>query len=218
MTSTRKPDQPFYDLFCGSCNVVSRVLGGRRYANDLHADLVALFQYMQTGGDVPSTLTEQEYQAARTGQPWLRAFAGFGCSFGGKFFGGYARGSERRNYASNARNSLRNKMGTLQDVVFSAGPYSGVALEPESLLYCDIPYRNTTSYAVGPFNHPAFYEWAEKRAAEGHTVLVSEYEHNVPPGWCVVWRHESKQDMHSASGKQKTVEVLMTPGCTNVSA
>ena len=48
--------------------------------------------------------------------------------------------------------------------------------------------------------------------AKGHDVVVSEYLCNVPEGWEVIWKHESKKDMRNKEGVQEsTVEVLMTP-------
>ena len=36
------PNQTFVDLFCGSCNVVSKIQAKERIANDLHKELIAL--------------------------------------------------------------------------------------------------------------------------------------------------------------------------------
>ena len=38
------------------------------------------------------------------------SFVGFGCSFAGKWFGGYARSNDKRNYAKMAKNSLNKKI------------------------------------------------------------------------------------------------------------
>jgi hypothetical protein len=48
--------------------------------------------------------------------------------------------------------------------------------------------------------------------SQGYNVVVSEYEHNVPDSWEVVWRHESKQSIRNKDGgKTQTVEVVMKP-------
>lgn len=90
--------------------------------------------------------------------------------------------------------------------------YKYVALPENSMLYCDIPYKNSVGYSVGDFNHEEFYKWAEQKQSEGFTVLVSEYSKNVPEGWEIVWQHESKKRIRNSEGVQEaTVEVLMTP-------
>jgi DNA adenine methylase len=206
--------QPFVDLFCGSCNVISKIDDKRkRVANDLHYELVAMHKAVQGGADLPDTISEDEYVLIRhDGVPWLRGFVGFGLSYSGKYWRGYARGGEDRNYCTNAKNTLLKKHSTMSDVAFSQGTYNDCTLPESSLVYCDIPYKGTTKYSTGAFNHEEFYDWAVKTQEDGHTVLVSEYEHNVPEGWEVVWRHESKKDIRNKEGVQeKTVEVLMTP-------
>ena len=56
----------------------------------------------------------------------------------------------------------------------------------ESIIYCDIPYRETTSYKAGGLDYDAFYAWAVDMANNGHKVYVSEYsiEH---PNFVQVW-------------------------------
>lgn len=207
--------QAFVDLFCGATNVVSRIRADTRIANDACAPLIALHRAVQGGWQPPTTVTEDEYRAARSlpDDDPRKAFIGFGCSFSGKWFGGYARNKTERNYAANARNSLLKKHANLRDVVFTAGDYRDVVLPDRSLVYCDIPYRGTTAYgATGAFDHEAFYKWASAARQAGHDVLVSEYAANVPDGWQVVWSVDSKQDIRSADGLRKlTTEVLMVP-------
>lgn len=214
LNSVLKDGQPFVDLFCGSCNVVSKVGGERlRVANDLHRELVAMHTAVQGGALIPDNISQAEYaEVKETGPDWLSGFVGFGLSFSGKWWGGYARGGEGRNYCLNAKNSILKKHETLKDVLFSQGPYTDCPLPSGALVYCDIPYKGTTGYSTGSFNHEEFYAWAIERVGEGYSVLVSEYEHNVPDGWEVVWRHESKKDIRNKNGVQEgTVEVLMRP-------
>jgi DNA adenine methylase len=210
--------QPFVDLFCGSCNVISKIDDKReRVANDLHYELISLHNAVKGGQSLPTEITEDTYKDMRndnnTKYPaWLRGFAGFGCAFSGDWFKGYAKCNRGDDYCGQARNSLMKKHSTMTDVSFNQGVYADCTLPESSLVYCDIPYKNTTKYSTGAFNHEEFYDWAVKTQEEGHTILVSEYEHNVPEGWEVVWRHESKKDIRNKEGVQeKTVEVLMTP-------
>lgn len=218
LNSQLKEGQPFVDLFCGSCNVISKIESSRvRIANDLHYELIEMWKYVKQGGSLPDNISEVEYQTTREfGEPWLRGFVGFGCSFAGKYFGGYARGSEKRNYCTNAKNSVLAKMKTLKDVQLSNKSYKDVELLENSMLYCDIPYKNSVGYSVGDFHHEEFYKWAEQKQLEGFTVLVSEYSKNVPEGWEIVWQHESKKDIRNSEGVQEnTIEVLMKPSTTN---
>ena len=215
LQSRLKEGQAFVDLFCGSCNVVSKIKAPVRIANDLHKELIALHKAVQEGWIPPSSVSELEYKEIKNSNEvpdYLKAFVGFGCSFSGKYWGGYARGSEVRNYATNAKNTLLTKHKTLKDVQFSNLQYYEVSVSDNSLIYCDIPYKDTTGYSTGSFQHESFYLWAKEMKDKGHTVLVSEYLQNLPEGWTVEWQHESKMSVRNKEGVQEnTVEILMSP-------
>lgn len=208
-----KDKETFVDLFCGSCNIISAIKAPNRIANDLHKELIALHKAVQQGWIPPSVVTEEDYKQAKQTEDHLKAFIGFGCSFSGKYFGGYARcNAMNRNYALQSANSLIKKHQNMKDVEFFSLNYFEVNIPSNSLVYCDIPYKDTTKYSTDSFDHPSFYSWCKDMKARGHDVVVSEYLCNVPEGWEVVWKHESKKEMRNKEGeKESTVEVLMTP-------
>jgi DNA adenine methylase len=215
LNSQLKEGQPFVDLFCGSCNVISKIDSNRvRIANDLHPQLIEMWKYAQAGGELPSVCSEEDYKEARHNvdgrfPEWYRGFVGFGCSFAGKYFGGYARGGTQ-NYCLSAKNSTENKLRGLSTVIFTGKSYENVLIRPSSLIYCDIPYENTTKYSVGDFNHKEFYKWAKQKTTEGHSVYVSEYLHNAREDCEIVWSKESKKDIRDKDGiQQTTIEILM---------
>lgn len=203
-------DQPFVDLFCGSCNVISKIDPNRqRFANDLHPDLIALFVHLQTGGELPSEVSEGMYKEVKAkGEPWLRGFVGFGCSFAGKFFGGFARDNRAYNYAEVAKSSLSKKTQTLKDVKFSCGDYSSLSLPENALVYCDIPYKGTTGYSTGSFDHLQFYRWV--RANKDKRIFVSEYKENTPEDFEIVLEIQSKKEIRDKVDQRvTTTEVLI---------
>ena len=176
-----------------------------------------MWQYVLDGSGLPTEITAAQYQEVKqseTAPDWLKGFVGFGCSFAGKWWGGYARGGVqgKQNYAMCARNSTLKKASTMVGVTFTHGSYKDVVPEPSSMLYCDIPYRNTTGYSTGSFNHDEFYSWAVAMKSLGHTVLASEYLHNLPDGWKVVWQYESNKSILDKDGlRQPTIEIVMSP-------
>lgn len=113
----------------------------------------------------------------------------------------------------NAINTIARKMVGLNNITFVCGDYFDIAIpDTPSIIYCDIPYKNTTSYSNGTFNHEQFYTWAYSMKALGHIVLVSEYEMNVDEAMKenIVWRKESRKDIRDKDDvQQKTVEVLI---------
>ena len=108
----------------------------------------------------------------------LRTFAGFGCSFGGRWFQGYARGRSR-NYAGSAARGLRRARGTFVRTEWHQGDYSALSglVDARTVLYCDPPYAATTGYKAigGTFDHAAFWRWCRLMAGTGARVFVSEY-------------------------------------------
>ena len=83
-------------LFCGSCAVESKLAPhfSNVICNDNHKYLIALWRALQSGYDLPEVISEDTYKSIRENKdvnPALTGFVGFGCSFGGKFFGGYSR-------------------------------------------------------------------------------------------------------------------------------
>lgn len=208
-------EQPFVDLFCGSCNVMTKIDTNRlRIANDKHKYLISMWNELQNGWIPPIELSRREYKQIRENKddnPHLAGFVGFGCSFAGKWFGGYAS-SDNRNYCLNAYNSTLDKMKHLKDVEFYNNDYTEVDIPKGSLVYCDIPYKNTTQYCkneVGEFNHDEFYQWVRDNS-DKYDIYISEYKKNVPEDFEIVWEMESKKDIRNSKNERaETIEVLM---------
>lgn len=223
----RKPGQPYWEPFVGAGWVLEKIKGQPIYASDANEALIFMWQRLQRGWEPPDVVSEELYQKAKAGlcDAALTAFIGFGCSFSGKWFAGYARG-ENRNYAGEARRRLARTTNYARQAHRSALSYTErfdgpvffaanflTCYPPESgcLIYCDPPYEDTTAYgAVPPFDHSQFWErvgWLEE---QGHTVVVSEYQ--APDGFSCVVEMVTKTDMHTTGGKDRRVEKLFRLG------
>jgi DNA adenine methylase len=201
----------FVDLFCGSCNVISKIDFEVRIANDKHEYLIEMFKGLQKGWIPPESVSEEDYKLIRgdTSDKPLHGFVGFGLSYSGKWWGGYCRDGSERNYALNAKNSLMKKINNLKNVSFYNEDYRNVVIPEKSLIYCDTPYKGSTKYSVGDFDFDAFYSWGREMTRKGHKVLCSEYKHNLPEGCSIVWSKDSRKDIRDKDGVQvKTTEIL----------
>lgn len=197
----------YHEPFCGMFSV-GRHVKANRSGSDIHEDLILLLNAVASGWTGPTNLTEEEYREQKTAEPSpLRAFAGFGCSFGGKFFGGYARNNTTRNYASNASKSLVKLYPMIQGVEFRCQNY--LDYEPiHDVIYCDPPYAGVTGFSSGDFNSNAFWDWVRKISKDSK-VFVSEYE--APKDFKVVWEKSVKTDMNSKdSTKLPRIERLFS--------
>lgn len=225
MLKDRKDNQYFVDLFCGGCNLIDKVTG-LRIANDIQPELIALYKALQEGWLPPTEISEKEYKLIKYrdvdtmekyGKHYLavRAFVGFGCSFGGKYFSGYSRGNATngspRNYIIEAYNNVMKQVPYLKGIEFTNLSYEQVALPPNSIIYCDIPYKNTTKYAISNFDdthfYNSFYTWCRK-TAEHHTIFISEYE--MPDDFECLYERQICSSLTKDTGAKKAKERLFT--------
>jgi DNA adenine methylase len=198
------PDQPFYDVFCGAGHIVSKVQGNNRHANDI-GPIVHLLEAISNGWEPPTEVTYEDYQEAKklpTTDP-MYAFAGYGCSFSGKLWGGYARDTRTGpNYycSSEAANSLKKAATLFRGVKFTNLSYLDLIIPADAVIYCDPPYAGTTGYGL-EFDQDAFYDWVANQRC---TVFVSEYDYN-PLGLESVLDISYKRNMRSKEGVRPTV-------------
>lgn len=199
----RRADQWYVEPFVGGANVIDKV-GGLRLGNDVNRYLVALLIALRDGW-VPPDITRDEYVLIRNNKgsytDAIVGWAGIGCSYSGKWFGGYAGVVQTRagvrDYIAEAKANCAKQAKLLGGVEFRAGPYHELAIPSGSIVYCDPPYANTTAYK-DPFDTAAFWAWCEELAASGHRVYVSEYV--APSRWSCVWEGRATSSL-SANGK-----------------
>jgi DNA adenine methylase len=197
MLDYRRPGQEVWDAFCGGLSVAAALEeDGPVYATDVNAALISLYAAVQGGWQPPDVVSRETWTAAKVlpdSDP-LKAFCGFGCSFGGKWFGGYAGPRSSPKTATHHGGTIMNavvsslrmldRRATDRSMTFAVVDFLAVAPRPiESLIYCDPPYAGTTGYdGVPSFDQDAFRarvaEWSR------HTdVFVSEYD--FPLGACI---------------------------------
>ncbi len=200
----RKPGQVFLEPFVGSANIIIG-MDNPRIGSDYHEDLILLHKAVQDGSFVyPEHITEQEYQAIKSAPPSaLRALIGFGCSYSGKWFGGYAR-SGTRNYCLNAVHSIQKKSKHFTGIEFCHKDYRD--WHPiDYLIYCDPPYRNHTKIHGSGFDSDEF--WDVMRAwSKNNTVVISEYE--APDDYVCALEFTTKTDIRGKAGKFQRTEKL----------
>lgn len=214
LNSARRDGQPYWEPFVGAAWILGQISEkGSNYASDINPYLIAMWKALQNGWEPPVVITEEQYSSIKGNlkdyPPELVAFVGFGCSWGGKWFGGYARGAKGRNYAVNARNSVMRQLPKLVSARFFVGDFFEVAApEREMLIYCDPPYAATTGYDVMEDVWDAGKFWARVCWLEnlGHTVVVSEY--NAPGGFSCVLEIPTRTDMRSVNGLDPRMEKL----------
>lgn len=170
----------YCEPFLGGASICCRVANyfDSAQASDIHMDLMLMWQALQDGWEPPEDVSEEEYIALKYSEPSpLRGFVGFGCSFGGKWFGGYARDYRRKytTFASTAHNSVKRKIKGMTRVVLSCKDYREIVPNGNMLIYCDPPYTELTQFnEFSEFNTAEFWEVVHAWSRAGALVLVSE--------------------------------------------
>lgn len=189
----RMPGQYYVEPFMGGGNMIDKV-EGLRIGNDLNYHLIEMWKALQNGWIPPDNISEEEYNYLKHTQdiedPALVAFAGFCCSFSGKFFRGFARDKDYVNYALRGKNALLKQLPNMLSVNLFSIDYQALHIPPRSIIYCDPPYRGTEGYKMPIkesdkeyrltglgviFDHEIFWEWCRQKSREGHKVYISEY-------------------------------------------
>lgn len=182
------------------------------HAADGHEDVALMWQAILQGWE-PGPVTFDEWQRLResTTPSAERGFAGYGGSFGGRWFQGFARGGHmadgtpRNHQAESARAAIRDRDKMLAgQVTVTHADYSECSPAPgeRAAIYCDPPYATSADsklYAA-PFDGAEFWRWAAERSRE-HDVFVSEYE--APDGWVPIWQAQKRQSLVIGSGSRE---------------
>lgn len=93
----------------------------------------------------------------------------------------------------------------LERLQVTSSDYRSIVFEPDSVIYCDIPYENTNKYKSG-FDHEAFYDWAEKQE---HPVYISSYDMPKKRFKCI-WE-QTTNSILNADRPKRAVERLFVP-------
>ncbi len=225
------PGSMFVDMFCGALNVIRHVpskselaAGGlvdvTRVAVDACGPLITMWKAAISGWVPPKTVTHEEYNKIKENpdpHDPMTAFVLFGCSFGGKWAGGYAKDRPQQRYAECASNSVVKKAKDCAGVILEHNTFQNKhpgCWPIGTVMYCDPPYSGTTGYkAIAPFDSGAFWHWASEHARRGVHVYVSESGSlEGPAGWRMVLEQTASQGGRLTKGHAPRVDRLFYRG------
>lgn len=191
-------DLTLISLFCGGLSVETKLAPyfKRVICNDKQEYLISLYQALLDGWIPPDLISEEEYQyvkAHKDEDKALTAFVGFGCSFGGKWFGGYGRHGTKDKHAAERSMCEESKRALLRDMAilkpnteFTCLDYKDVVLPDDCVVYADPPYKNKMA-AFGlkeRFDIDEFWQWV--RDHKEYSIYVSELE--APADFTCIWK------------------------------
>jgi DNA adenine methylase len=198
----------YLEPFCGGLGVLRNLTDIKIpiYASDYHPDLIALFQAVRDYQiDLPDFITEKDYlyYKIKVKSPnAMKAFAGFGSSFGGRYFAAFAQkylNGKKENFCLEAKRSLLRLQPTIKNVHFSCKDYRDLTPE-NAIIYCDPPYQ-FTKFPIkyrrevkkyDKFDNSEFWtimrEWSHK-----NIVIISETD--APSDFISFWEREKTRSI-----------------------
>lgn len=184
--------------FVGGANLIDKVPDRfERVGYDLSEHVIcALKDIRDRPDELLESFSEEQRRLRRAGG--AQALTSWACivtSFGGDLRGGYARekGSNETTFCMRGKRNAIKQSPLIQGVDFIHADYRDLSFT-DSIVYCDPPYKGTSGYKVGDFNHDEFYEWCREQA-KSNIVFVSEYD--APEDFELVWQGEIKTNFAS---------------------
>lgn len=206
MLEHRTPNQWWVEPFVGGGNVIDKVDGLRLGSDSNKWAIQALLSVRDHADELPKNnreFTEEDYSKLKVSDDYAhKGFAGFAYSFGAKWLGSWARASDGEDFVKEAFHNAKKQQTRLHGVTLINCDYRQLRIPPNSLIYCDPPYCNTTKYKkMDLFNHDIFWQWCRDNRNQGHTVFVSEY--SAPDDFKCIYEREQVSGL-TVNGKQKT--------------
>ncbi len=209
----------YIEPFVGGANLIDKVKCNKRIGGDINPYLIELLRDTRDFKiDFPTEVTREHYLDVKNdyllnGNKYSNTYkgcVGFLSAFRGKFFDSYAghnyesQGKVRNNYIESKKNLIK-QAPLLKGIEFYCMPYNELPITNKSLIYCDIPYKDTYGYNVS-FDHEAFYKWCKEMADKGHIVVISEYD--MPNEFECIWSKSVKVCLMAQSDRNVKVEKL----------
>jgi DNA adenine methylase len=174
-----------------------------------------MYKGLQNGYELPENLSVEQYKYIKEHKDEdtaLTGFVGFACSFGGKWFGGYAKNNIGRNYCLEGKKHTLKIMKGLENAKFLNLDYRDVEIPKGAVVYCDPPYVGTTDYCNSKsFNHEEFWQYMRELSKE-HKVFISEQ--TAPPDFECIWSKTVRRtlDANKSNMPQKVEKLFVYRG------
>ena len=226
MLSKMSDEMCFVDAFCGGCSIIEKVPSKyRRIANDNNKYLIEMWKKLSENGieEFPTKIDKDFYADVRKSyredngkySDSMIGWVGFMASFNGRFFdGGYSghnvkvTNGKSRDYIRENIDNITKQIENIKGVEFVHGDYFDVVIPDNSLIYCDIPYKDTKQYSTSlHFDYEMFYEWCRKMKNNGHLIFVSEYD--MPDDFKCIWQKEITNAIHQNNTYKPTEKLYI---------
>jgi DNA adenine methylase len=227
MLAEREIGQFWVEPFVGGGNMIDKVTGNRIGSDVNPYTIQALISIRDNVDQLPKNnqeFTESDYKALRKSDDYkFKGYAGFACSFGARWLGGWCRDGKNRDYVKESYDNAGDSKNRdyvkesydnavkqspyLQGIELYTCSYDELFIPKNSIIYCDPPYANTSKYKDS-IDHDKFWNWCRQKAKQGHKVFISEY--NAPDDFKCIWEKEIFMTLDVNNDNQTRIEKLFT--------
>lgn len=219
----------FIDACCGGANIIANtkypIVCNKKYGFDNNKYLIALFDKIKFNDLDYIHIDENEYKKVKqdfllgnnTYEDWYYGYVGFLFSYGGLFWGVYARGNDAkgnpRNMGRERYNNLLNQKDALKTATLTIENIFNINLDDldklkknnNMLIYIDPPYKDTKQYNKQKFDTEKFWNLV-REMSKRCIVVVSEYE--APNDFITIWEKEIVQNINKRLDTNTQLEKL----------
>lgn len=217
ITSLLPSSHNLIDLFAGGGAVSHCAMMGNKFShihiNDINPMLVYAFQMALNGAFQSENrfISREDFFLLRQTDPYASLCFSFGNDMRS-----YLYGKDRPMPAEGQRKEYIERLRRIQSMKYtahnctlsySASDYREVYIPPHSVIYADIPYKDTNKYPThNQFDHQAFYDWA---STQHQPLFISSYE--LPQDRFIAIQEYPTYSKMSAYKGKKTVERIYIP-------
>ena len=200
-------ERTWVEPFVGGANIIDKVKGDR-IGSDNQQYVIALYKALQNGYVPPKEVSSDfffEVENNKDKYPKeLVGYLGTQLTFGCEWWGSFRRDNTgKRKYDIEAYNNITKQQPNLMGINFHCCDYRDLNIPPNSLIYCDPPYKGVRKYVGNEkFNSEIFWEWCRMKSKEGHIVYISEYE--APSDFKCVWSKIIHSNANNKTGQGLT--------------
>ena len=218
----------YIEPFVGGANIIDKIDCYYKTGYDINEYLIALLNQAKVNPTLtflPEECSFEHYKEVRESfnkkdNKYANAYIGgigFLASYGGRFFdGGYGRDAKGgRSIYTERKNNLKKQAENLKFLssFFLISDFQDVLNQDikNSVIYCDIPYRNTKKYNNKDFDYDKFYELIIKLSKDNY-VFISEY--SMPEQFECIWEKEVSvlQKSDRKKGDRATEKLFVVKG------
>lgn len=208
----------YVEPFAGGMNSICEIDFHNKIANDNNKYLIAMWRSLMDGKRFDHSCTREKYNQikqfyqGKIDEPIYSddeiGWFGFVASFNGKFMDSWSGCRKKgRDYIDESSRNIEKQISNMKNISFHSHDYSQLSIPNGSLIYCDIPYKDTARYKTGNFDHESFYDWCEHQNSLGNTVLISEFYMPEDRFECV-WQKDIKTQIGLQNKHQKTEKLF----------